>query len=98
MSDYLFTLSKCKSADKDALIPDWTNTVGVRAFAGKTTLESVVFEEGPRGLDEEAFASCQNLAKLELPSTLWRIGKGCFKHCNALTALELLEETSTIEE
>ncbi|MBR6090931.1 MAG: leucine-rich repeat domain-containing protein, partial [Anaerolineaceae bacterium] len=52
--------------------------IGVHAFLG-TDIESVSIPEGVFTIEREAFAACEELTKVLLPSTLKNFGKGAFK-------------------
>ena len=78
MDDYLIILGKYTGNDVAVMIPDSITTVGERAFAGNTLIEEVVIPEGVRGLDEGCFDSCTSLSRVQMPDSLWRIGKAAF--------------------
>lgn len=57
--------------------------VASRAFYGDSKIRSVWIGEGVRELGSEAFAFCENLRRIELPSTLNKVGEDApFYKCN----------------
>ncbi|MBR1784537.1 MAG: leucine-rich repeat domain-containing protein [Bacteroidales bacterium] len=59
-------------------VPGSVLTVGMRAFALDTLLESVVMAEGVQQIESMAFSGCSRLAYVDLPSTLVRLGNAAF--------------------
>lgn len=47
-------------------------------YRGNTTIKKVIVSEGVTSLGESAFNGCTNLEEVTLPSTLTRLGLGCF--------------------
>ena len=52
-------------------------------------LEEVIFEEGCSVITVRAFADCKNLKKVELPSTLTKIGVKAFYNCTSLVDVSI---------
>lgn len=59
-------------------IPGSVETIGMRAFANDTLLESVVMQEGVKSIDMMAFNSCKRLVNIQLPTSLTRIAIQAF--------------------
>ena len=57
------------------------------AFEGCDFLESIVFDEGVRYVDDAVFYSCEELTTVVLPKSLERIGHNVFNGCDKLTEL-----------
>jgi len=64
-------------------------SVGVRAFAGSSTLSSVVIPDGITTISDEAFASCPNLTTIDISSTVSYIGGKAFANCTNLSYVNL---------
>lgn len=57
------------------------------AFEGCDFLESIIFDEGVRYIDDAVFYSCEELTTVVLPKSLERIGHNLFNGCDKLTEL-----------
>ena len=84
------------------VLPDRLLSIGDAAFCDCTSLSgNVSFPEGLVSIEKAAFRNCKNLASLNFPTTLTRIGKelgyigywdGVFAHCNGLCCELVLPE------
>ncbi len=68
------------------------------AFKDRTGITGVYLLEGILSIKEEAFAGCENLEVIDIPSTVVRIGKGAFRGCESLKEIILPDSLVTIEE
>lgn len=66
------------------------------AFAGATSLETVVLEEGVTDISLKEFKDCSNLTSVELPQSLKSIGRFAFSGCAALRELNIPKSVSSI--
>ena len=73
--------------DGIAIIPEGTIEIKVSAFAGCTSLESVVIPIGVTEIGEHAFKDCTSLTTVILPFSMNKIGNDTFKECSALTTI-----------
>ena len=80
-------MSDFKIKDSIAIIPEGTTEIKVSAFAGCTSLESVVIPVGVTEIGEHAFKDCTSLTTVILPFSVNKIGKDTFKECSALTTI-----------
>ena len=80
-------MSDFKIKDGIAIIPEGTTEIKVSAFAGCTSLESVVIPVGVTEIGEHAFKDCTSLTTVILPFCVNKIGKDTFKECSALTTI-----------
>ena len=69
-------------------IPTSVTTIGVRAFAYCTGLESVNILSGVTSIGSGAFDGCSELKSITIPSSVTSIGIGAFKDCSNLTSVE----------
>lgn len=76
----------CAALEKVHAPKNTLQTIGIHAFEGCKSLESISFEEGLRNIGESAFADCHSLSVVKLPSTLEVIGDSAF----AKTALDTI--------
>ena len=78
----------------DLVIPAQVEGVPVReidrsAFAGNTTLKTVVVEQGVRSIGMNAFDGCAELTEVTLPSSLTFIDKEAFRDCGSLKEIAM---------
>ena len=62
---------------EDVVVPDGVTAIGVKAFfgfSGRDQVRKVVLPEGLLSIGNESFYNCKNLAEIEMPSTIKRIG------------------------
>lgn len=76
-------------------IPDSVTTIGLSAFNGCTTLQSIDLGE-VQVIEDNAFNSCTNLTTITFPNTLRTIGDWAFGGGTGLTVLELPEGVVSI--
>ena len=57
------------------------------AFEGCDFLESIIFDEGVKYIDDSVFYSCEELTTVVLPKSLERLGHNVFNGCDKLTEL-----------
>jgi hypothetical protein len=57
------------------------------AFEGCDFLESVIFDEGVKYIDDAVFYACEELTTVVLPKSLERLGHNVFNGCDKLTEL-----------
>lgn len=95
IGDYAFN----RVSIKKAFIPDCVVEIGEKAFHNCTKLEEVVFGENSQlqAIQNEAFAECLNLKKIELPNGTQKIGNGAFKRCLALQNFVIPDGVTAIE-
>lgn len=76
-------------------IPDSVTTIGLSAFNGCTTLQSIDLGE-VQVIEDNAFNSCTNLTTITFPNTLRTIGDWAFGGGTGLTVLALPEGVVSI--
>ena len=90
---YCTSIEKVNVGDHVQLLPD-----GV--FSGCTALTVVKFaareDAVPVAIGNEAFARCENLASINLPTTTSAIGEGAFSGCKSLTAFTVPGSVTTL--
>ena len=57
------------------------------AFEGCDFLESIVFDEGVRYIEDAVFYACDELTNVVLPKSLERLGHNVFNSCDKLTEI-----------
>lgn len=66
------------------VVPSTVRAVGLHAFSGCDTLESVEIAEGVEEIGGYAFADCPKLCIVKLPDSIKEIGSGAFNSCPEL--------------
>ncbi len=92
-SDALFLCPCGRSGE--VTIPEGTRRIADWAFSS-CGVTSVVVPEGVEYLGWDAFAYCEELKSVKLPSTLTEIDGGAFKGCLSLETLEIPEKVTEI--
>ena len=72
-------------------------TIGEDAFRDRKGIEEMHLLDGILTIEVGAFAGCENMKVIDVPSTVKRIGKDAFKDCKSLETLILPEGLVTIE-
>lgn len=81
------------------IIPDSVSDIGYKAFADCTNLHSShsQFGKGLKSIYSYAFADCESLEEIELPSGLTTLGSYAFQDCHNLKTVNLPNSISVIE-
>lgn len=66
------------------------------AFAGLTSIESVIIPDSVSVIESQAFARCSNLKKVKLSNTLTAIDRYAFDACTSLINITLPESLTTL--
>ena len=74
---------------KSVTFNDNLKSIGVSAFAGCTSLESVVFAKGLTSIGEKAFYNCNVLKEVKLLDNVEKIEESAFEFCDALQKISL---------
>ncbi|MBO7458103.1 MAG: leucine-rich repeat domain-containing protein [Paludibacteraceae bacterium] len=75
---------------------DWDNVDEVPWYSTKSSIQSVVIENGVTSIGKNAFRGCTNLTSVSLPNTVTSIGASAFMNCSALTSINLPGSLKTI--
>lgn len=78
------------------IIPDGIKEIGVRAFSGALTLESVVIADSVLSIAPLAFEECVHLSSIVLPANGLRLDATAFEKCISLIKLDIPEGTEVI--
>lgn len=74
------------------------NTIGYEMFYTCFALEEVVLPEGITEIKDDAFSGCYNLVKVNIPTTVTKIGDAAFYHCSSIQEIEIPEGVTTLED
>jgi hypothetical protein len=84
-------------AAEKIVIPGNIKTIGERAFEGSENLKEVKIEDGVEKIDSYAFAHCDSLETVTLPSTLISIDDS-FSKCTNLKSVNIPSSVTEIDE
>lgn len=74
---------------KSVEIPDSVTSIGMFAFHGCTSLESVKLSNALTQLNESLFADCESLTSIEIPNGVVSIRDGAFSGCKKLESVNI---------
>jgi hypothetical protein len=77
-------------------IPSYLSESSVPWYDYRTSIKSVVLENGVIGIGQNAFYNCTNLTSVTLPETLTNIGVSAFSNCDSLTSITLPQSMKVI--
>ena len=89
LGGYTWSLANYTGTRRNVSIPSTYNGGAVveisdNAFAGNTSMETLVIPETVTSIGAEAFADCANLKNLTMPSKVTTIGDNAFDGCDAI--------------
>ena len=70
-----------------AVIPEGTTIIGLCAFRGCSSLQSIVIPKGVKKIEDSAFSSCTALTTVTLPVGVNKFHDTSFDECKALTTI-----------
>ena len=84
-------ITQCLGSENNYTIGSTYETIGDSAFKDKTSLEKIFFDQNSQltTIEANAFAGCQSLYVIEIPSTVISIGKQAFYNCVSLPQIDL---------
>ena len=75
----------------------WYDIIGRPWEQWKSTIESIVIEEGITRIGKYAFSSFDKLQSVSIPDTVTTIGENAFSHCEKLEMIDIPSSVTTIE-
>ncbi len=63
--------------------------ISYRAFAGCTSLISIVISDSVKSIGEDAFIGCSSLKSISIPDSVTSIGEYAFSGCSSLTSINI---------
>lgn len=94
IGDYAFAYST-NLGKNNAIALNAVGTIGKYAFLGTSLAKGITIGEGVTEIDTSAFDGTL-LTKVEIPSSVTRIGKRAFANCANLTSVTIPAETTSI--
>ncbi|SDA20152.1 Leucine rich repeat-containing protein [Ruminococcus sp. YE71] len=103
LDDGTAEITKYTGSDKVVEIPSEIGgyvltSIGQRAFAFCTSLESVSIPDSVTTIGQKAFASCFLLSSVTIPESVTSIEKGAFTYCSSLTSVTIPDSIDSIKE
>ena len=68
---------------------NWTGNPHAPWYADRTSIQSVVINEGVTSIGDAAFFNCTALSTVTVPQSVTRVGDNVFVGCSALTAINV---------
>lgn len=101
-NDGTIKLKAYNGTDKEVVIPSSLDgkTVTIidnKAFAGKTSIESITIPNTVESIGDYAFINCTSLRSVILPENLVTLQLGLFKNCSSLSEIIIPESITSIE-
>lgn len=101
--DKTVTIAKYLGEGEEMSVPEkyrnrMVTCIGAHAFAGCTSLRSVIIPNSVTEIGEMAFVNCSGLTNVEIPSSVKEIGEGAFYNCTGLTHIVLPESLTEIKD
>ena len=82
-------------AVKEFILGEEVTSIGNYAFAGSTSLSSIIIPNNVTSIGEYAFYGCYNLPSINIPENVVNIGENAFFGCTGLTTIQV-ESGNTI--
>lgn len=82
-------LTKYLGSGGDVVIPDGVSAIGVSAFRGCSSLESVTIPDSVKDIGDFAFKGCSSLGSVTIPDSVTAIGDQAFAFCDSLTSASI---------
>ena len=89
-------LTKYLGSGGDVVIPDGVSAIGVSAFRGCSSLESVTIPDSVKDIGDFAFKGCSSLGSVTIPDSVTAIGDQAFAFCDSLTSASIGNGVTTI--
>ena len=93
---WVHAFENCKSLI-EVVLHKGVKTIGLRAFAGCSSLPRIIIPSSVTAIVQEAFCDCSTLVEVVLNNGLQRIGEGAFARCISLTRIDIPPSVTVIE-
>ena len=81
---------------KNTVIPNTVTSIGKRAFAYCSSLNSITIPNSVTNIGDHAFSSCDSLGSICLPNSVTAIGEEAFQFCRSLTSITISNRLTSI--
>ena len=93
---WVHAFENCKSLI-EVVLHEGVKTIGLRAFAGCSSLPRIIIPSSVTAIVQEAFCDCSTLVEVVLNNGLQRIGEGAFARCISLTRIDIPPSVTEID-
>ena len=93
---WVHAFKNCKSLIQ-VVLHEGVKTIGLRAFAGCSSLPRIIIPSSVTAIVQEAFCDCSTLVEVVLNNGLQRIGEGAFARCISLTRIDIPPSVTVID-
>ena len=78
------TLISYRAKGTNYIIPDTVTSIGIYAFSGCKSLQSINIPNSVTNIGECAFFNCNSLTNINIPKSVTSVGEDAFSGCNSL--------------
>ena len=68
---------------------DWSNSSGMSWYSYRSSIRSVIIEDGVTSIGNYAFSNCTGLISVAIPESVTSIGNSAFSNCSGLTSVTI---------
>ena len=78
------------------IIPNFVTSIGISAFLGCKSLQSVTIPDSVTSIGNEAFGGCKSLQSVTIPDSVTSIGNRAFAWCESLNSVTIPDSVTSI--
>ena len=81
------------SKGENFIIPNFVTSIGISAFLGCKSLQSVTIPDSVTSIGNSAFSHCKSLQSVTIPDSVTNIGDSVFEDCSSLQSIFIYHKT-----
>ena len=78
------------------IIPNFVTSIGISAFSGCSSLQSITIPYSVTSIGDKAFTRCLSLQSVTIPGSVTSIGDGAFWGCKSLQSVTIPDSVTSI--